>query len=446
MDGDNKLFKKTIKYFQRVPQDDEKSLEFVCLIENCNKVYCGKYESNIIKHVRRVHADFYSSNIEGKKEKLSLPQKRLKFIQNSVEIVANNGRSFKHLEDSGYKKMIEEKMDELVATGYGEGLNGPHFTAIKAQISYLADEIKKQITEDVKDKYVSLMIDFATKHHRSIMGVCLQYYSNAQIEIRSIGMLQMHCSSTSEHTLKVLFELLKSFGIEKSRVVSVTTDNAANLSLMVKMLNETVERENKNDENGANDMAQSRELDFEYSEMYDFSVADNSRDIDAEISNAIAACQSEDSDSDEELNALLNDDDDYISMVDALKNKFASSTLTVNGVKCAAHTLQLAVRDALKDKRLNIINLIALYRLVCKTLRKMKYQYTLKENGIEMIAPRLDCCTRWSSEYYMVRIHWTFRAFYEIFINSVHLFRTFLPLYLDFGFGKQLQGSMQVFC
>lgn len=404
MEEEINLFAKIIKYFERINPSEGANQKLKCLIENCNKIYCGKYHSNIIKHVRRSHADFFALNIESKKAKLSLPQKRLKFIQDSVEVVTINGRSFKHLEDSGYKKLIHEKMEELVVTGHGDDLVGPHFVAIKKQIAYLAKEVQSKIKEDVKDRFVSLMIDFATKHRRSIMGVSLQYVDKGKIVIRSIGMVRMYSSCTSAHTLDVLVDLLNSFGIEKSRVVSVTTDNAPNLSLMVKMLNETVERENENHEECEKDTDQPPEFLSENSEAKDTSEEINFVDIEDEISNALDSWQSDNSDSDEELNEILNDDDDFFSLIQALKNEFASNTLTVNGVKCAAHTLQLAINDALKDKRLDVNKMIKLCRLVCKTLRKMSYQYILEENGIGTKSPRMDCITRWSSTYYMVRI------------------------------------------
>lgn len=405
MDNENKLFAKTLKYFELVISDDDKNPQYKCLIEKCDKKLCGKYPSNIIKHARRMHPEFFALKIQGKTNQLSMPQKRLKFIQDSVEVVTINGRSFMHLDDSGHKKLIEEKMIELVENGYGEGLSGPHFTAIKEQIAYLAKEVKMKIKEEVKDRYVSIMIDFATKHRRNIMGVSLQYVKNGRTEVRSIGMLKMNSSCTGENTLNVLLDLLDSFGIEKSHVVSVTTDNAANLTLMVKMLNETVERESEeNNQMETEDNAGSTDPENENSGSCDSNSQFHFDDIESEIREAIESTQPDDSDSDEELDELLNDEDVYVILIEALANKFASSTLTVNGVNCAAHTLQLAVMAALKDKRLNINNLIKLCRLVCKTLRKMSYQYILQENGISFKIPRLDCRTRWSSTYYMVRI------------------------------------------
>lgn len=388
---------KVLKYFHQIVSDDGMKTEYECNIENCSKKLNGKYVSNLVKHVRRMHSQFYQVNFQPPQVGLNLPQKRLKLIQDWVEIVTVNGRSFLHLADSGFQKVADEKLAELKAVGLGEGLSWPNFSAIKENIAYLAAEVKKKIKEEVKGKYVSLMIDFATKHRRSLMGVSLQFVRDGEIVTRSIGMIRSLASNTGANVLNILTELLNSFGIDKSHIVSVTTDNASNLSLMVKMLNENVVYgATETEAASSNCMQQGSHEHFDIN------------DIDEEIREAIANCQccdNADSDSDEELDSILNDEEDYETLIEHLKNDYATHTITVNGIKCAAHTLQLAVRDAMMDKQLNIGLVIDLCREVCKSLRKQSYLYLLEENNISVKSPRLDCKTRWSSTYNMVRKH-----------------------------------------
>lgn len=403
---DDRLQVKILKYFERIKSADELKVAYKCQIENCSKVLNGKHSTNIVKHVRRMHANFFATNIQANKSELTLPQKRLKLIQDWAEIVTVNGRSFKHLSDSGFQKSVDEKLAEVDAAGLSGGLDGPNFTAIKKRIAYLANEIKIKIKEEVNDKFVSLMIDFATKHRRSIMGVSLQFVQNGQVVTRSIGMVQTLASNTSANVLKVLMELLDSFGINKTRVISITTDNAPNLSLMVKILNENVERELENENKDDQEVTETHRMDQNTlthqpicSHRY-FDVDD----IEDEIRITVEKCNTvDDSESDDELDEILNDDQDFEALIDSLKNEYATQTITVNGIKCAVHTLQLAVRDSLCDKELNIRYLIDLCRIVCKTLRKQSYQFILEENNIEFKFPRLDCMTRWCSTYNMVR-------------------------------------------
>lgn len=404
MDKKGTLLDKVLKCFEKLSLGD--GTEYKCNIGNCTKVLNGKYSSNLLKHVRRVHENFFKSEIQARNNDLTMQQKRLKLIQDWVEIVTVNGRSFLHLADSGFQKVADEKLAELDDAGLSAGLNAPNFIAIKENISYLADEVKKKIKEEINGKFVSLMIDFATKHRKSIMGVnCI--VKNGKIISRSIGMVQSLASNTCANVLNILIELLNSFGIEKSRVISITTDNAPNLTLMVKIFNENLEREKSTPETHdmeTNASAGLPNLSHDY-----FSI----NDIDDEIRQLVANCHScEDSESDDELDAILNDEYDFEALIRSLGNKYGSHTTTVNGIKCAAHTLQLAVRDALGDKALNIKPVIELCRIVCKTLRTQSYLYILEENGFKIKSPRLDCLTRWSSMYNMVRKHALLLSYY----------------------------------
>lgn len=398
MDKKGPLLEKVLKCFEKQYSGDETQNDYKCNIENCTKVLKGKYSSNLVKHVRRVHENYFKTVIQAKNNELTMQQKRLKLIQDWVEIVTVNGRSFLHLADSGFQKVADEKLAELEDAGLRTGLDGPNFIAIKENIAYLAGEVKNKIREEINDKFVSLMIDFATKHRKSIMGVSLQFVQNGKIITRSIGMVQTLASNTGANVLNVLIELLNSFGIEKTRVISITTDNAPNLTSMVKILNENFEREQSNIETHNIETNANPSPAPPNHEYFDVNTLDD------EIRKVVSKCHScEDSESDDELDEILNDEYDFEALIRSLRNKYASLTVNVNGIKCAAHTLQLAVRDALDDKFLNVKPVIELCRIVCKTLRKQSYVYILQENGIEIRSPRLDCLTRWSSTYTMVR-------------------------------------------
>lgn len=66
----------------------------------------------------------------------------------------------------------------------------------------------------------------------------------------------------------------------------------------------------------------------------------------------------------------------------------------------AAHTLQLAIMDALGITEFDL--LFRLARAVCKQLRKESNINELKEMKIKCKVPRIECDTRWNSIYLMV--------------------------------------------
>jgi len=68
------------------------------------------------------------------------------------------------------------------------------------------------------------------------------------------------------------------------------------------------------------------------------------------------------------------------------------------GIRCVAHTLQLAVLDSLKDS--TIQKLLNKVRGLVRKLRNQNYVYLIKKENLK--TPILDCLTRWNSTYDML--------------------------------------------
>lgn len=77
----------------------------------------------------------------------------------------------------------------------------------------------------------------------------------------------------------------------------------------------------------------------------------------------------------------------------------------ISGVNCAAHTLQLALKDALKKMAIQHQNIISLCHQVAKTMRIKSHQqsYKTETDGSSYTMPRLDVETRWGYTFLMVR-------------------------------------------
>lgn len=87
-------------------------------------------------------------------------------------------------------------------------------------------------------------------------------------------------------------------------------------------------------------------------------------------------------------------------MLERLFNETVYLGVNIYGIKCAAHTLQLAVRKAMKNS--NVAELMKICQLVVKLLRKPRIINEIRSNNLEYFLPRYDCLTRWSSTYLMV--------------------------------------------
>lgn len=128
-----------------------------------------------------------------------------------------------------------------------------------------------------------------------------------------------------------------------------------------------------------------------------------------------------------ELDDFLDDSEYYVALLAELVNDFPGMSNKIYKIKCAAHTVQLIVRDAMKQS--NAENIIKVCRMAVKFLRKSQIRHELRAAGIPCITPKYDCVTRWSSTYLMVRV-----LFYLYLISPHLLFCVFFTLYKLFVF------------
>lgn len=91
-----------------------------------------------------------------------------------------------------------------------------------------------------------------------------------------------------------------------------------------------------------------------------------------------------------ELNEEEEGDIIYIDAVDCN---------TVSCMRCAAHTLQLAANELLKNRV--FARMIRIIRDICKLCRNTQYRYFFNQEQIPY--PKLDVKTRWGTTYIMMK-------------------------------------------
>lgn len=99
----------------------------------------------------------------------------------------------------------------------------------------------------------------------------------------------------------------------------------------------------------------------------------------------------EEEEDDEEENDVENEEDECAD------RKMQLIEPILEGVRCAEHTLQLAVSDTLKET--NMKEQLLEIRKIVKTLRKLPYKKLFAVS--KRSKPKLDCPTRWNSTYGM---------------------------------------------
>lgn len=363
-----------------------------------------------MSHLKHVHHEVYRTEINaGTDDSKSVAIKRLQLIQHCAEIVAINGRPFSYLMDSGFKGIIEDQLEFLRRNNASIEMSYP-FTEIKEYISQTAMKMQKQIKAEVRGTLVSTMIDIGSRNSWSILSIYIQYAIDGYVKVRNLGMLRMKKRHTADYIYELVLQQLKRFDITKSAMVSFTTDNANNMRSAIRLFDDDI---------GAVNDDQLEEIDSnnEPDQMAgdnntpDPAIRSNTcvQDVDGSQSNEIRdlvqqydIISNDGDDTDRELDIILDDDAAFRDTMASVEMNIAKTTLNVGGVPCAAHTLQLAVKDALK-KSSEANDIISLCRLAAKLLRRETSVLDLQSANIFIKVVRLDCEVRWNSIYLMVR-------------------------------------------
>lgn len=184
----------------------------VCSAINGTKI------GNLDSHLQHKHASTYATLMNTKEP---LQVKRLRILQNAVEIVSVNGRPFQSLLDSGYQKGISSKLKKLSQADMGIEFSNRNLSEVKTHLTNMAEKVRVKIKEEVKGRVMSLMVDIGTKKKRSILGIGVQYIINKRLTIRSLGMIELKESHTGKHLADVIIARLQSFNIDKRQILTI---------------------------------------------------------------------------------------------------------------------------------------------------------------------------------------------------------------------------------
>lgn len=221
------------------------------------------------------------------------------------------------------------------------------------------------------------MIDIATKNQLSKIGISIQYISDDhQLKTIPIAIKELIDYNTGGNLAKVVSDALKKYGLSIAQVITCTTDNGSN---MIKMIDEFDVFTSDISTENANTEIESEQTDEEDSDQIlidDINIREVLREP---ISD------------DDALDLIFDEsslfEDMLDEMVNELQHQHGNQIFTAESIRCAAHTLQLAVKDALDKIGPNIKNVIALRSRVAKFLRCKKSKVKLLKADIKTILP-----------------------------------------------------------
>lgn len=299
-----------------------------------------------------------------------------------------------------------EKFDDA---GIGINLNDSNLVEVERYLRESASEIRDAIINEVQNRHFSLSVDVVSKNNRSILGIYISYIADGVLRIRNIGMKGLKDRHTGKYLFTIVENCLDQYGWNINRAITLTADNGSNMKTLLKSMNEKILNgdSNQNVPNETERSINQGENDVGYHSVM-YGDIQNQTDFNEEIANLL---HNMDADDEDEIRALMNDslgEEEWelnnIEYADLSENieRQGSRIYFVNGVNCAAHTVQLAVKDALRQMDVTYSNIIQLSRAVVKFIRKESTRNKAEKRGLKFILPVIDIDTRWSSTYMMV--------------------------------------------
>lgn len=396
------LVSRAIQFCTQKLVDGVQTNDYACNI--CSKSLKGSNKSNLVSHFKQVHKDVYNKNILVEDED-SIHIHRTKTIYSLVELVSINSLPFAALSSSGFRTALESQLRSFQLAGCAINLNDHHVYEVKQKVNEVAQQIRNRIKDEVNGKIVSVMLDSATRLGRSIFGIALQYKINGILKEVTIAMRELKKSHTAAYLTDVLKAVLTEYDIDLHQVLSVTTDNGSNMLAMVNEIEDRLfagdEYDDENDEGVRANVP--------YAQKSKNSNPTNATDqlqLGEKIQRFLQRTESARFDEDEALDSLLDDSRAYGDLLERLvqdtRQRNGNDHIFITSIRCAAHTLQLSIKDAMKLFSDDDKNVISLCREAAKFMRRPSTRYEMRQNGLKSILPALDVKTRWNSTYKMV--------------------------------------------
>ncbi|CAG5093118.1 Protein of unknown function [Cotesia congregata] len=384
--------------------------EYVGNHDKCKVLSCGyqskEHTSNQRRHLKDRHREIYdqiypfnqhesefsTTETEEESTKESTYLNRVALNKTTLKtallkLVTINGRPFSILQDEGMRMILDpliSRMPEKVIINE---------ETVKDDVINTANNIKKTIQKEVKEcNLVSLKVDIASRLGRSFLGVNIQYIRGGKIIIRTLAVEEITERHSGENLKNLILRTFDLYGIDVKNIYSFTSDNGTN---MVKLSELLAEEQNLpvEEDDARNELM----CNIDNTTLNNTgSNTDNpiEEDMDFEINDSTTMDDDNDLGFDLELQPDLSEMELSGSM-ETLQQSFS----LVN-IRCAAHTLQLAVQAAINKS--NLQKSLSKARNAAKIFRVDSTINEIRRLRSTASKPVLDLPTRWSSTYDML--------------------------------------------
>lgn len=335
-----------------------------CVLSGClTEKIIGRHTGNSTRHIKRQHKDafplleknieeFYSEKKSKRVKKkngecVNVLMNHNDIVKACVELVTVNGRPLRMLEDSGFKRILDPIVESFAKTSSPLILNEEF---IKSEIENHVQNVQSKIATVLQGKLLSLKIDTTKCLGRNFLGINVQYFHNQKLFVRTLAVKRIKEDATAQNLAYLIRDALPIYGFDVDQIYSITSDNGTPVVACVNIVK----------------VFQDHVLDdFLGVQLTEESQQDFQRQLDVELERI----------------------------------ERGEATHFLFGIRCVAHTTELALEDAFK--KCNLSGLISSYRELVKKLRSCHIISLLEERKLPK--PILDGETRFiTSTFNMV--------------------------------------------
>jgi hypothetical protein len=283
----------------------------------------GTRMGNLKKHLQRQHPDEYevvqsqentrtafgshSQNQHGQRkvdsffapapEKILVKHNMESFKAALVEMAVENAFSLRVFSLKGFKRLVGDMAEKLQVSLDRNQIRSYVILAAKAE--------KERLREDVRGKFVYLKFDCATRIRTNYLGLNVRYVNKDKLPTTStLKVVDTRSQHTATELKDIIEKVLKDYEIPLEKVLCCVTDNASNMVKLVTTMNE-------------------------------------------DLKAAFGDQQDEDEDEDEYEDVEEDEDEETIDLQKVIPP-------SIEHMRCAAHTLQLAVYDGIKNSKARV--------------------------------------------------------------------------------------------
>ena len=286
-------------------------------------------------------------------QKITITMTKEKFISSIIEMVVKNSVPLRFFSLPAFQEMNGELARKL-----GVALDR---NSIRSLIIKEANHQRQLLKSLINGKFIFLKMDACTRMRTNYFAINIQFMNdNMETIIRTLAVKDTEAKHSSEYIKEIVCKVLDTYNLHKDQILAIVTDNASNMISTIEKLNQ--------------DKAEPEEGDAE--DDFDFSRASTSGESELAGSEG-------NPDTSDEFNLSVD-----MTVIDA----------KICHMRCAVHTLQLAICDGLKGR--HAANLIGMVRNIATRARNPKIDAILKRRAKK--GAIIDQVTRWGSTYLMI--------------------------------------------